>query len=83
MSSSSTGIVSPFVVWIDNPEAGWVDVWVKQRIGHSGEHSKIVLKNVVLLNTILNEERKSFDIIDNIMLHKKVGHIMKSAGSVV
>ena len=64
--------MSPLVVRVDNPEAGWVDVRVKQRIGHSGEHGQIVLKNVVLLNTILNEERKSFDIVDNIVLHKKV-----------
>ncbi len=56
VSSSSTSIVSPFVVGIDNPEAGWVDVRVKKRVRHSGEHSQIILKNIVFLNTILNEE---------------------------
>ena len=83
MGATSTGIVSPLVVGVHNPETGRVDVRIQQGVGHSCENGKIVLQCVVLLNTILNEEGETLDIEDDIVFNQEVGDIMEGAGSVV
>ena len=56
MGSSSTGIVAELVVGVDNPETCWVNVRIKQAVRHSGEDGKIILDDIVHLNSILQEE---------------------------
>ena len=75
--------MSELVVWIDNPEAGRVNVWVQEGVWHSGEDCKVVLDGVVHLHSILKEKCQTLDVVGNIVFHCGVGDVMESAGSVV
>ena len=83
MGSSSTGVVSDLIIWIDNPETGWVDVRIEQAVRHPCEDSKIVLDDVVHLYSILQEKSETLDVESNIVLHNGIADIMEGAGSVV
>ena len=72
MSSSCTTVVPELVVWVNNPEASRVDIWVEQAVGHSCENCKIVLNNIVHLHPILKEECQALDIVGNIVLYSSV-----------
>ena len=53
MSPPSTGIVAELVVWVDDPEAGGVDVGVEKGVGHPGEDGQVVLESVECLHSVL------------------------------
>ena len=67
-----TRVVAEFVVRVDDPETGRIDVRVEEGVGHPGEDGKVVLDDVVHLHSVLEEEREPLDVVCDVVLHSGV-----------
>ena len=82
VSAARHSVVLDDVVRVDNPETARLNVGVEETVGLPGEDSQVVLHNIVLLHSVLNEERQALHVVGNIMLHHQVVHSVDGAGSV-
>jgi hypothetical protein len=68
---TSSNIPSKDVVRVSNPEGGRCLVSVEEREGADSGDTEVILKQVVGLNTILNEEVVSLAQVSHILLDSK------------
>ena len=57
------------VVGVGDPVAGWCQVIVQQAGALLNKHGQVVLQDVARLDTVLDEEGSSHDVVDDVALH--------------
>ena len=82
MGASSNSVVLDDVVGVDDPEGARLNIRVEKTVGLPCEDSQVVLQDVVLLDSVLNEEGEPLDVEHDVVLNKQVVDSVDGAGTV-
>ena len=75
--------MTELVVGVHDPETCRIDVRVEKGVGHPGEDRKVVLDDVVHLDSVLEEECETLDVVGNIVLNYSIVYVMQGTSPIV
>jgi len=75
-------ISSEDIVWVGDPEACWGLIRVQQTPRFLGQDGKIVLKVILGLSGIFNEESMALNVERNVLSYSEIVDTVNGAGSV-
>jgi hypothetical protein len=66
---ASDSVLNKVIVGLSDPEGSWCLVSVQARPTSLDHHNQVTIQVVLLLDSILDEDVVTFDIIDNVVCH--------------
>jgi hypothetical protein len=79
---ASDSVLDEVVVWLSNPEAGRGLVSVEAGPAAFDLHNQVTVEVVLLLDSILNEDVVTLDLIDNVVHDAHIVRTVESVGAI-